>query len=356
MRLLALAELATAVSKAGRSTIFFVTQCSTDVPGGLGFIGAGSDISTLEEQLQKTRDLLSDLPKPLPTAQDTLPIGVGFLIWGVQAHEVARIISNPGNRPAAIWLFAPRQFEDLAIWTKEIRQATDGATKVWVQVGTVAEAVGVVESAEPDVLVIQGQDAGGHGLTKGAGLVPLLPEAIEAVTNLCKDKSKRLPLFVAAGAIMTGACFAGALAMGAHGATLGTRYLAAEECNIPSGYQKAVLRAKDGGVTTVRSSVYDTLRGTTDWPAQYGGRGVINASFEDHEKGMSMEENKKLYEEAIKQGDEGWDESSGRMTTYAGSGVGLVKQVQPAADITNEVREDAVRILRETADRLSKAL
>ena len=265
------------------------------------------------------------------------------------------LISRPENRPAAVWLFAPRQPSDLAEWTREIRRATDGATKVWIQVGTVADAVAAIETAEPDVLVVQGQDAGGHGLTKGAGLIPLLPETIEAVTALAQEKGKKMPQFVAAGAIMTGSCLAAALTLGAQGVTLGTRYLAAHEAKIGKGYQQAVIRAKDGGVSTVRSRVYDTLRGTTDWPPQYGGRGVVNASYEDYENGMNMAENKKLYDAAMEKGDEGWDEKDGRMTTYAGTGVGLVKTIQSAEDITKEVREEGVACIRKVAERL-KAL
>ena len=318
----------------------------------MGFIGAGNDITDLEKWLAESRRLLDASPTRLQTSRETLPIGVGLLIWGAPLEKTVSIISKPENRPAAIWLFAPRQYEDLAIWTREIRKATDGATKVWIQVGNVAEALNAVEHAEPDVLVVQGTDAGGHGLSKGAGLIPLLPETIEAVTETAQKLKKQMPLFVATGGIITGSCLAAALSMGAHGATLGTRYLAADEATIAPGYQKAVLRAKDGGVSTVRSQVYDSLRGTTDWPRHYGGRGVINASYEDFEKGMHMEENKKLYDQAIKQGDEGWKEDGGRLTTYAGTGVGLVTRVQPAGEITVEVREQAVEVLRKMAERI----
>lgn len=269
-------------------------------------------------------------------------------MWGASLKEVANLLSMPSRRPAAIWLFAPRQASDLATWTKAIREASDNATKVWIQVGTVTDALYAVEHCEPDVLVVQGQDAGGHGLNKGAGLIPLLPETIDAVTSLVSQSGEKMrrPKFVAAGAIMDGRTFAATLTMGAAGGVMGTRYLASHEATVAPGYQKAVLRAKDGGLTTVRSSVYDTLRGTTDWPPQYGGRGVVNASYVDAvEKGLDVEENKKLYEKALSKGDEGWAEDAGRLTTYAGTGVGLVKEVMSAGDITREVRDGAVEVL-----------
>ena len=336
MRLVAYAPLAVSVSQAG----------------GLGFIGAGNDTSNLAELMQEARKLLSDSPpsSSVRTNTQTLPVGLGFLLWGASLSAVTTLLSNPETRPSAIWLFAPRSPSDLGTWTSAIRSATDSATKVWIQVGTVTEAIHAAETCSPDVLVIQGQDAGGHGLTKGASLIPLLPECIDAVTSTCRDKGLRVPVFVATGAVTTGSQVAAALTLGAAGIVAGTRFLAAREANIAKGYQNAVLRAKDGGLTTVRSHVYDTLRGTTDWPAQYGGRGVVNDSYVDAvEKGLAMEENKRLYDAALQRGDEGWNEDGGRLTTYAGTGVGLVKKVMGADEIVRELREEGVEILERTA-------
>ena len=70
----------------------------------------------------------------------------------------------------------------------------------------------------------------------------------------------------------------------------------------------------------------------------------MNQSFWDDVKGMSDEENRSLHDEAAKQGDAGWGEK-GRMTTYAGTGVGLIDKVVPAAEIVEEVRTGAKAIL-----------
>jgi nitronate monooxygenase len=61
--------------------------------------------------------------------------------------------------------------------------------------------------------------------------------------------------------------------------------------------------------------------------------------------GMDEDENKRLYEEELLKGDEGWG-ADGRLTTYAGSAVGLVKEVKGAADIVREVRNGAVEVLQ----------
>ena len=328
MRLIANATLAAAVS----------------IAGGLGFIGAGSEISTLSSELSQARDILTKAN--LSTSNGVLPIGVGFLIWGAPLADTLAIIRNPENIPAAVWLFAPRKPEQLKDWTEGVRKATDNKTKIWIQVTSIREALEAVKLASPDVLVVQGTDAGGHGAAQGAGIISLIPETIDAVTEHCNSSSSTpLPFFVAAGGISEGRGAAAALCLGAQGICLGTRYLAANEATIASGYRDAVLRASDGGTTTIRSSVYDQLRGTTEWPAGYGGRGVLNASYRDHEAGVTFEDNKKLYDEAVASGDKGWEGDRARLTTYAGTGIGLVKTVMSAEAITREVRDDAARIL-----------
>ncbi|KAF2150156.1 inosine monophosphate dehydrogenase [Myriangium duriaei CBS 260.36] len=333
MRMIATAPLVAATTKAG----------------GFGFLGAGSDTSTLESDIEKTQDLLSK--ETLPTASSTLPFGIGLLLWGLSIPSVTSILSKPGHRPAAVWLFAPKFPSDLGPWTEAIRKATDNKSKIWIQVGTVAEAVSAVRDASPDVLVVQGQDAGGHGQNRGAGLLPLLPEVIAAVRGVAADRE---PAYIGAGGIMDGQCAAAAVTLGAHGVCLGTRLLATPEANISDGYRAAVVRAKDGGATTVRTHVYDHCRGITSWPDRYGGRGVVNASYKDHEEGMDMQENKKLYDQAVEKGDEGWHEDHGRMTTYAGTGVGLVSELKPAAEVVAEIREEMGTALKRAVDRLKE--
>ncbi|CAD0092231.1 unnamed protein product [Aureobasidium vineae] len=328
MRLIANASLAAAVS----------------IAGGLGFIGAGSDISALSSELSQARDILTKAN--VSTSTGVLPIGVGFLIWGAPLADTLAILSKPENIPAAVWLFAPREPNQLKDWTEGVRKATHNKTKIWIQVTSVREALEAVKLASPDVLVIQGTDAGGHGAVQGAGIISLIPETIDAITELCTSSpSIPLPFFVAAGGISEGRGAAAALCLGAQGICLGTRYLAANEATIAPGYRDAVLRASDGGTTTIRSSVYDQLRGTTEWPAGYGGRGVLNASYRDHEAGVSFEDNKKLYDEAMASGDQGWEGERARLTTYAGTGIGLVKKIMSAEAITREIRHDASKIL-----------
>ncbi|KAF2670121.1 inosine monophosphate dehydrogenase [Microthyrium microscopicum] len=287
MRQIALSELATEVSLAG----------------GLGFIGSGSDQSDLDQILEDSRRLLSKIEPPLVANHGTLPVGVGFLNWG--ADLKAALSSIKKYKPAAIWLFAPRHNDNLVEWTQRTRSLTNGATKIWIQVGCVDDAMDVVKSCKPDVLIVQGCDAGGHGLNQSASIISLLPEVSSGLGTLVESgelKAAEYPILIATGGIVEGRGVAAALALGADGVCMGTRYLASHEANLSKGYKDEIIKRHNGGKCTVRSSIYDQLRGTTDWPKEYGGRGVINQSYHDAMAGIDWTENKSKYAEAVKAG------------------------------------------------------
>jgi nitronate monooxygenase len=318
MRLISSAPLAIAVSRAG----------------GLGFLGAGTDLSNFSLLLDEATATLQSFPIP-NTPPGILHIGVGFICWGAGLSTAVSVIESAPLQLAAVWLFATQEPKDLIAWTEGVRKASNGKTKIWIQIGTVAMALDVAKSCRPDVLVIQGSDAGGHGLAQSSSIITLLPECAD---TLATEGFEDIPL-IATGGIVDGRGVAAALTLGASGVCMGTRFLASPEAVISDGYRNAVVEAKDGGVTTARTTVYDQLRGTVGWPETYNGRGVLNESFRDHERGMSEVENRKLYENAMKLGDQGWGEN-GRMTTYAGTGVGLIHKVMPAGEIVKEVLWD----------------
>lgn len=302
---------------------------------GLGFIGAGTDLSNFEQTLSECISSFQRSPI-LNSIPGTVPIGAGFLCWGASLSVALSVISKAELKPAAAWLFAPKETKDLVQWSEGIRKVSNGKTRIWIQVGTVAMAIEAARSCSPDVLVIQGSDAGGHGLAKSSSIITLLPECVD---SLEKEGFGRIPL-IAAGGIVDGRGVAAAIVLGASGVSMGTRFLVAPEAIIAKGYQDAVINAKDGGVSTGRTGLYDILRGIPGWPNEYNGRGVLNCSFWDHEEGMEEKENIRLYEEAVKMGDAGWG-NNGRMCTYAGTGVGLVHKPQSAGEIVAEVSKQA---------------
>ena len=72
----------------------------------------------------------------------------------------------------------------------------------------------------------------------------------------------------------------------------------------------------------------------------FEGSGLINQSWRDHETGMLLEENKVLHDTAVKLGEGGWG-SIGRIVTYTGTGVGLMRGIAKAGCIVTAARHDA---------------
>ena len=318
---------------------------SVSLSGGLGFLAGGGSPSNLSTQLSTTKRLLSkpSNPKLKPHIEkDILPIGVGFQLFNSNVDVMAPAIAS--HRPAVVWLFAPKNDNELGLWAAKIRGITQGATKICVQVGSVEEAERSLDVAEPDFLVMQGTDAGGHGRRTSASVISLVPEVKDRLAAMGRAE---VPV-IAAGGIADGRGVAAAMALGADGAVMGTRFLVSEECGIAGGWKRDLIKGRDGGVTTVRSTLCDRLKETRGWPTWYDGRAIRNKGHEDEEEGMMDEENVRLYKEEVQRGDDAWG-AHGRMVTYAGTGIGLIRSMQPAGDIVHEVRSDAKRILKRSA-------
>ena len=376
MRIISDPALALAVSKAG----------------GLGFIGPGAHPSDLASALETTEKLIQDNPdssssrflnlskesEEESSIQRALPIGIGIQTWTGDLGVTTKILKECKRPPCAVWLFAPRHGQaELDEWASGIRNATatenheEQSTQIWIQVASVKDALSAAHSAQPpNVLVIQGSDAGGHSLTRSASLTTLLPEVADALSpstpsSTCENEHNNptspfdtptnpIPL-IAAGGLTDARGVLSALALGACGAAMGTRFLATPEASISPGYVRHVLAATDGGQSTIRTQLYNHLRGNFDWPSEYDARGLVNASWRDFESGVDFGELQRRHEEVKEKGreeEEAWGEKRGRVATYAGTGVGLVREVKGAGEIVEEVREGVRRVLESVRARL----
>lgn len=237
-------------------------------------------------------------------------------------------------RPAVVWLFGARELADYATWAGRIRAATPHSM-IWIQVGSVEAALTVARDVKPAAICVQGSDAGGHGFEKGAGIISLLPEIADA---LAANRFEDIHL-LAAGGIADGRSAAAVFALGAQGVVLGTRFLAARETNVHPSYRAAILAASDGGQSTTRCKLFDELKGPNIWPEAYDGRGIVMESWSDHLAGVGIEEIRERHAAAVEGEDKGFgSHGKGRAAMWAGTGVGLVKKEQSAAEIVEEVR------------------
>ncbi|KAF2166475.1 hypothetical protein M409DRAFT_54818 [Zasmidium cellare ATCC 36951] len=319
--------------------------------GGVGFLPGGSNAGTLDRLLQEVKTILgSTSGTGLQSRPGILPIGVGFQLFNStqSLDSIAAVIKK--YVPAVVWLFAPKENVDLQQWSKRIRSETENKTHIWIQVANQAEAMESIKLANPDLLILQGADAGGHGRRQAASLISLVPEVLDSLQEAGKED-----IFVlAAGGIVEPRAAAAALALGASGIVMGTRFLVAEEAGIAQGWKQALLRTKDGGVATVRSTLCDRIKETRpEWPVEYDGRQLRNKGHDDEDAGMPEMENIKRYKEEMKKASDvnAW-ENDGRMVAYSGTGVGLIKNIQPAASIVEEILRGVRPVLERSATAL----
>lgn len=312
---------------------------------GIGFLGGLPDTAALRKALKDVTELVTGSPTPAPNT--TLPIGLGALLFAQKIEDFVALVAE--FRPVAVWLFAAHEDADFGRWTEEIKKVSC-ATKIWIQIGSVTRAVQLAQSCKPDVLVLQGADAGGHGGEKGAGIISLIPETLHALRKMAIDDIS----VVAAGGIADGSAVAAALTLGADGIVMGTRFLAAKETTVHPSYQTAILETEDGGQTTVRAKLFDELAGPNIWPKDFDGRALIAQSYKDHVDGISIEDIRKSHAEAKQTSHLGFDQENRRAAIWAGTGVGLVRTKAPAAQIMEEVRGSARTALERAVSLLAK--
>ena len=213
-----------------------------------------------------------------------------------------------------------------------VRRAHGGGTMVSWQVGSSDEARQAID-AGCDMIVAQGVEAGGH--VRGTTPILALLEQIAALAAV--------PV-LAAGGVAGGAGLAAALASGAAGVRIGTRFVTAVESSAHPRYVEALLRANAGDTVLTKAfgvgwpdAPHRILRSCLDAANEHNGEtvGSILAG------GVAMEVPKFFV---------GWPNSAttgniSAMCQYAGESVESVKEVQTAADIVREIVEEAEALL-----------
>jgi nitronate monooxygenase len=248
-------------------------------------------------------------------------IGCGFITWSLAKHP--HVLDHAlARRPVAVML----SFGDPRPFAPAIRTA--GAVLI-CQVQTVSQAREAVE-AGADVIVAQGTEAGGHGMSEP--LFTLLPQVADACPGT--------PV-VAAGGIADGRGVAAVLMLGAEGALMGTRFYASRESDGHPEAKRRIVEAQGG--QTVRSIVFDLSR-RIRWPAPYTGRLLRNRHAEtwlgrENELEASMEEVGREYAAARERGD------FNVAGVIAGESCALIHDIPPAGEIVERVIAEAERLI-----------
>lgn len=298
------------------------------------------------------------------------PIFQGGMAW-ISEHKLAAAVSNAGglgiisamNAPGEylrneiracreltdkpfgvnVMLMSPHVDEVSQVLLEEhVPVVTTGAgmpdkyMKVWVPAGIkvvpVVPSVAIAKRVErfgATAVIAEGGESGGH--IGEMATISLVPQVVDAVS---------IPV-IAAGGIADGRGLAAALMLGAEGVQMGTRFLCAEECVAHENYKRKVVAARDiDTIVTGRRMghpvralknpftnafaklEYDSTR-TNDEVEQFGVGALRKAAVDGNEKEGSF---------------------------LCGQIAGLVKQIEPAAAIIEDVVSGAEKLLRGAAE------
>jgi len=282
----ATAELVSAVSNAG----------------GLGIIGAGAaEPGWVKEQIRLTRE------------QTDKPFGVNILLISPFAKQVIDVVLEERVAMVTTGAGNPGPY---------IPRFKEAGIKVMPVVASVALARRL-ERAGVDALVAEGMESGGE--IGQITTMALVPQVVDAV---------KLPV-VAAGGIADGRGLAAALALGAQGIQMGTRFACSQECIAHPAYKQAIVDATD------RSTVISGQ--STGYPIRALENKLIHEFWEKEKSGISIEEIMEFGVGRVRLGLIEGDLENG--TLLAGQIAGMIREIKPVKAIIDDMMAEAEAII-----------
>lgn len=267
--------------------------------GGLGLIGAGSMRPDLfSEHIDKCQNATSN------------PFGVNVPLLYPEIEKLMDVIISKGVKIVFTSAGNPKT------WTKQLKEK--GITVVHV-VSSVKFALKAQE-AGVDAIVAEGFEAGGHNGREEITTFCLIPAVREAI---------KLPL-IAAGGIGTGRGMLGAIALGADGVQIGSRFAASQESSAHNLFKQKVVASKEGDtiltlkklapVRLIKNQFYDEIKQAEEH----------GASADELRELLGKRRSKKgIFEGDLDQG----ELEIGQISAY-------INDIKPAGVILNEIWSD----------------
>ena len=270
--------------------------------GGLGIISAASgNINYVEEQIDTALSLTDK------------PFGVNIMLMSENVAELAELVAK--KRVAVVTTGAGNPEKYIPMWK-------EAGVSVIPVVPSSALAKLCCRSGA-DAVIAEGGESGGHiGELSTMALVPQVKDSVN------------VPV-IAAGGIADGRGLAASLMLGACGVQIGTRFLAAYECNIHPVYKEKLLKATDTStIVTGRRLGHPVRSLKTPFSRNYAKEEYSSMSNEDLEK---LAVGSLRY--AVIDGD------SKKGCFLAGQISGLVNKEESASDIITSIMSEAENIL-----------
>lgn len=298
-------------------------RAATDRPFGVNFLLAppeegNTDAAPVQRFLDRFR---AELGLPPGSTELALPPSPMPALLEVPFEERVPVFSTALGDPGPL-----------------VARAHAGGARVLAMVTTVEEATRVA-SEGVDGVVAQGAEAGGHRSTFDlgpadepplVGTLALVPQIVDAVS---------VPV-VATGGIVDGRGLAAALALGAAGAQLGTRFLVSRESGAFPGWKETLLRAVE--TDTVLTRAY------TGRPARGVRNRLVDALLAEGPPPLAWPLQALAADDLYTAARE--RDVPDVAPLLAGQGLRLLKRDQGAADIVEEVVEEARAVLGRLAD------
>ncbi len=283
--------------------------------GGLGMFGVGSKDSTEFIERESTAARGDGTPTRF---------GIGLMAWALE------------TRPELLDAAIAQQPFVLSISFGDIHPYVEKAHRAGILVASQVSnrrAAIAAEEAGADLIVAQGNEAGGHA--GSVGTLPLLQIVLDAVHT---------PV-AAAGGIASAAGLAAVLAAGAEAGWIGTAFLLCPEAEVTEEARRRIAAADE--TQTIKTSIFDRAN-NLGWPTEFPGRALRNPFAEQwHGREKELIANPAemaRFRKAAEAKD--YDVTS----IYAGQSVGLLSDCIPAGDIVRLIGEGAERILRARAE------
>lgn len=270
--------------------------------GGLGIIAAGSLPSHIvREEVRKLKEMTDK------------PFGVNIMLMSPYAEDIVGMVCEEGVPVVTTGAGNPGKY---------IPKFKEANVKVIPVVPTVSLARRL-ERLGADALIIEGTEAGGH--IGDIGTMALVPQVADAI---------KIPI-IAAGGIGDGRGFLAALALGADGVQMGTRFVCSEESIVHKDFKEKIIKSSERDAFVTGRSTGHPVRGL---------KNRFTREFAQLEKtGASLEELEKLNVGRLKLAVQKGDVDNGSL--MAGQISGLIKEVESCKFILDSIINDGIKKL-----------
>ncbi|RLE28890.1 enoyl-[acyl-carrier-protein] reductase FabK [Candidatus Acetothermia bacterium] len=246
------------------------------------------------------------------------PFGVNLMLMDPSVPEQVEVVVRARVPLVTTGAGSPAKFMD----------ALKGAGILVFPVVPAVKLAVRMERLGADGVIAEGMESGGHIGTETT--MALVPQVVDAVS---------IPV-VAAGGIADGRGMAAALALGAEGVQVGTRFLASQEAPVHEDYKRAVIKAQDRDTIitgrTLGRPVRCLANKLTKRLARYEAEGRDPEEFESLAVGGLR---RAVYEGDLETG-----------SLMAGQIAGLVREVKPVSEIVRDMVREAAEILSRGVD------